>query len=77
MRLTTWTEPKTENPADFTLAARSLLREAERALEGRARELCLTAIAACADLAEELQDDADAALRRWAIDHNELGKDPE
>lgn len=68
MRLTTWTEPKTENPANFTLAARSLLREAERTLEGRARELCLTAIAACADLAEELEAGEVAMRSRFAHD---------
>jgi hypothetical protein len=60
--------------------ARDLLREVARLVDGdleTVRHNTTTAIVAVDDVLDALQKAVDEDLRQWALDHNELGKDPE
>ena len=60
-------------------AARELLRDVAKLVDGDLPTIhrnTMTAIVAVDDVLDELQSAVDADLREWAIDHNELGKDP-
>jgi ribosomal protein S27E len=59
--------------------ARRLVIEAAALVDGdypTIRHNCTTAIVALDDVAEAISTAIEADLREWAIDHNELGKDP-
>lgn len=65
---------------EFIATARALLREAARQVDGdlpTIRENVATALTTTTDCLDAIQSAVEDDLREWALDHNELGKDPE